>query len=81
MPKPQCKVIYHHKLQKKQPKKKKKHSDKKYYKDTCGFLIICLKIEWRVNRSSLNKTAVWAGAVTFNQPSIVTCPVCKANHN
>jgi len=32
-------------------------------------------MECRVNRSSLNKTAIWAGAFNFNHPSMMTSPV------
>lgn len=49
----------------------------KEVKCTFGFLMSSFKIDWRVNRSSLNKTAVCAGAVSFNHPSIVTIPICQ----
>lgn len=42
---------------------------------TSGFLISSFRMEWRANRSSLNKTAIWAGAVNFNHPSMMSCPV------
>lgn len=44
---------------------------------TSGLLISSFRIEWRVNLSSLKSTAIWAGAVNFNHPSIMTIPLCS----
>ena len=54
---------------------------KRKWPHTSGLLISSFRTAWSVTRSSLKRTAICAGAVSFNQPSIMTSPVCNKNSN